>query len=57
MTLIGKIRNLPEPTKNAVRLVYRFYVNQYWEIRLPYVGRVCNIVGNKEQWISTCDVQ
>lgn len=34
-------------------LVYRFYVNQYWEIRLPYAGRVCNMANNEEHWILT----
>lgn len=45
------IKNLPEPTESPIRLVYKLYVSQDWEIRLPYVGRVCDRVGDKENWV------
>lgn len=50
------IKNLPEPTKSSIRLVYKLYVSLYWEIRLPYIGRVCNRVGDEENWVTALGV-
>lgn len=45
------VKNLLEPTQSPVRLVYKFYTNQYMG------KRVCSIVGDEEHWVLTLGVQ